>query len=198
MRLSEARKDYYRRLAREEGYKSRAAYKLLEAITKYKLIRPGDRVVDLGAAPGGWLQVASETVGSRGIVVGVDLSPLKVEMENTHALRMDVNDAALPEKVNGLLGGKADVLLSDLAPRISGIWELDQYKQIDLTIRSITIGDSLLRPGGNAMLKLFQGERFKEAENEARKRYGFVALMKPRASRNESSEMYLVCLGRLP
>jgi 23S rRNA (uridine2552-2'-O)-methyltransferase len=198
LRLSEARKDYYRRLAREEGYKSRAAYKLLEAITKYKLIRPGDRVVDLGAAPGGWLQVASETVGSRGIVVGVDLSPLKVEMENTRALRMDVNDTALPERVQELLGRPADVLLSDLAPRISGVWELDQYRQIDLTIRSITMGDSLLRPGGNAMLKLFQGERFKEAEDAARKRYGFVAIMKPRASRNASSEMYLVCLGRLP
>ncbi len=198
MRLSEARRDYYRRRAREEGYKSRAAYKLKEAITKYRLIRQGDRVVDLGAAPGGWLQVASEAVGSRGIVVGVDLSPVRVEMENTHNLKMDVNDPGLAERVTGLLGRPADVLLSDLAPRISGVWELDQYKQIDLTIRSITVGDTLLRPGGNAMLKVFQGERFKEAENEARKRYGFVAIMKPHASRNASSEMYLVCLGRLP
>jgi 23S rRNA (uridine2552-2'-O)-methyltransferase len=100
--------------------------------------------------------------------------------------------------VKGLLGRPADVLLSDLSPRISGVWELDQYKQIDLTMTSLAVGDSLLRPGGKAMFKVFQGERFSEAEREARRRYNFVAIMKPHASRNASSEMYLVCLGRLP
>ena len=133
MKLDEARRDYYRKRAREEGYESRAAYKLLEAIKKYRLIkRP------------------------------------------------------------------ADVLLSDLSPKISGAWDLDQYRQIDLTITSITIGDTLLRAGGNSMFKCFQGERFSEAEKEARQRYNFVAIMKPHASRNASSEMYLLCLGRRP
>ena len=198
MRLSEARKDFYRRKAREEGYKSRAAYKLLEAVQKYKLIKPGDRVIDLGAAPGGWLQVASQAVGGQGLAVGVDLSPIRLEADNMRTLRMDINDPALPETVKGLLKRPADVLLSDLSPRISGVWDLDQYRQIELTLKSITLGDELLKAGGNAMLKVFQGERFKEAEGEARKRYNFVAIMKPRASRNESSEMYLLCLGRLP
>lgn len=198
MRLSEARKDFYRRKAREEGYKSRAAYKLLEAVQKYKLIKPGDRVIDLGAAPGGWLQVASQAVGGQGLAVGVDLSPIRLEADNMRTLRMDINDPALPETVKGLLTRPADVLLSDLSPRISGVWDLDQYRQIELTLKSITLGDELLKAGGNAMLKVFQGERFKEAEGEARKRYNFVAIMKPRASRNESSEMYLLCLGRLP
>jgi len=197
MRLSEARRDYYRRRAKEEGYKSRAAYKLLEAVRRYRLIKPGDRVVDLGAAPGGWLQVASEAAGPRGLVVGVDLSPIKAEGENVRTLRMDINDAALVTKVEAVLNRPADVLLSDLSPKISGVWDLDQYRQIDLAIRSIAIGDALLRPGGNAMLKVFQGERFNEAEAEARKRYGFVSLMKPDASRPTSSEMYLLCLGRL-
>jgi 23S rRNA (uridine2552-2'-O)-methyltransferase len=190
LRLSEARKDYYRKRAKEEGYKSRAAFKLLEAIKKYKLIKPGDRVVDMGAAPGGWLQVASQAVGTTGIVVGVDLSPIEVEMDNTHP--------KLTETVKELLERPADVLLSDLSPKISGVWDLDQYRQIDLTIKSLTVGDVLLRPGGNAMLKVFEGERFTEAEQEARKRYNFVAIMKPDASRNASSEMYLLCLGRHP
>lgn len=198
MRLSEARRDYYRKRAREDGYKSRAAYKLLEAIKKYKLIRPGDRVIDLGAAPGGWLQVASEAVGPNGVVVGVDLSPIHIEMENTRTLKMDINNPKLTETVKEILKRPADVLLSDLSPRISGVWDLDQYRQIDLTITSITLGDTLLKPGGNAMLKVFQGERFREAEEEARKRYNFVAIMKPMASRNASSEMYLLCLGRRP
>jgi 23S rRNA (uridine2552-2'-O)-methyltransferase len=196
LRLDEARKDYYRKRAREEGYNSRAAYKLIEAVKKYKLIKPGDRVIDLGAAPGGWLQVASEAVGPRGIVVGVDLSPIHLELENVRTLKMDINDPKLSETVTGMLNRPADVLLSDLSPRISGVWDLDQYRQIDLTIRSITMGDTLLRKGGNAMLKAFQGERFTEAEKEARKRYDFVAIMKPNASRNASSEMYLLCLGR--
>jgi 23S rRNA (uridine2552-2'-O)-methyltransferase len=100
--------------------------------------------------------------------------------------------------VKELLERPADVLLSDLSPKISGVWDLDQYRQIDLTIKSLTVGDVLLRPGGNAMLKVFEGERFTEAEQEARKRYNFVAIMKPDASRNASSEMYLLCLGRHP
>lgn len=198
MKLDEARKDYYRKRAREEGYESRAAYKLLEAVKKYRLIKPGDRVIDLGAAPGGWLQVASKAVGSTGIVVGVDLSPIHLEMENTHTLKMDITDPKLSETVKELIKRPADVLLSDLSPKISGAWDLDQYRQIDLTINSITIGDTLLKVGGNAMFKCFQGERFSEAEKEARQRYNFVAIMKPHASRNESSEMYLLCLGRRP
>jgi 23S rRNA (uridine2552-2'-O)-methyltransferase len=196
MRLSEARKDYYRRRAKEEGYKSRAAYKLLEAIKRYNLIRPGDRVLDLGAAPGGWLQVASAAAGPRGLVVGIDISPIEVEAENVRTLRMDVADARVVGAVTEMLGRRADVMLSDISPRISGVWELDQYKQIDLTLRSISLGDELLRPGGNAMFKVFQGERFSEAEREARARYEFVSIMKPAASRSASSEMYLLCLRR--
>ena len=198
MRLSEARRDYYRKKAREEGYKSRAAYKLLEAIRKYRLVKPGDRVVDLGAAPGGWVQVASLAAGQQGLVVGVDLVPVKLRLENARTLVMDVTDPALSEKLTALLRRRADVLLSDLSPKLSGIWDLDQYKQIDLTIRSIAMTDTLLKPGGNAMFKVFQGERFNEAEQEARRRFRFVAIMKPQASRSASSEMYLVCLGRLP
>ena len=197
MRLSEAKTDYYRRRAREQGYKSRAAFKLLEAVKRYRLIRPGDRVLDIGAAPGGWLQVASEAAGESGLVVGVDLDEVRLNLPNVRTLRMDVYDPQTLEKLRGLLGSKADALLSDLSPKISGAWDLDHYKQIDLVLRSLSFGDEILRKGGNAMLKLFDGERFLEARGEAEKRYSRVVVMKPKASRSESSEMYLVCLDRL-
>jgi len=197
LKLDQAKRDYYRRLAREQGYKSRAAYKLLEAVRKYKLIKPGDRVMDIGAAPGGWVQVASEAVGDDGLVIGVDLSPVDLDLPNAHTLQMDVNDDSLFETVKTLLPGDADVLLSDISPNISGAWDLDHYRQIDLTLRSLQLSDLLLRTGGNAMFKIFEGERFAEIRKEAEKRFKTVTIMKPRASRRESSEIYLVCLGRL-
>src|SRR5580658_9828891 len=108
MRLADARSDYYRRKAREEGYKSRAAYKLLEAVKKYKLIKQGDRVLDLGAAPGGWVQVASNAAGDSGLVLGVDLSPVELDVANAHTLQMDINDPALFETIKTLLPTGAD------------------------------------------------------------------------------------------
>lgn len=196
MRLSEARSDYYRRKAREEGYKSRAAYKLLEAVKKYRLIKPGDRVLDIGAAPGGWLQVASEAVGESGRVVGIDLDEIRLNLSNVRTLRMDVYDKTTLEKARALMDMPADVMLSDLSPKISGAWDLDHYKQIELVLRSFSLGDDILRKGGNAMLKLFDGERFIEARKEAERRYTTVVVMKPKASRGGSSEMYFVCLGK--
>ena len=202
MKLEEAKNDYYRRLARAEGYKSRAAYKLLEAVGKYKLIRPGQSVIDLGSAPGGWFQVASETVGDSGTVVGVDLAPMRLMAAgNDRLIQADVNDPALPERVRGAIKAREpfpfDVLLSDLSPNISGVWELDHYKQVELVLRSLVIADALLRVGGNAMLKVFEGERFAETKKEAEKRFRTVHIMKPKASRPESSEMYLICLSKL-
>src|SRR5580658_9460369 len=102
MRLADARSDYYRRKAREDGYNSRAAYKLLEAVKKYRLIKPGDRVLDIGAAPGGWLQVASEAVGESGRVVGVDLEEIRLNLPNIKTLMMDVYDKTTLEKVLAL------------------------------------------------------------------------------------------------
>jgi len=196
LRLSEAKTDYYRRKAREQGYKSRAAYKLLEAVQKYRLIKPGDRVLDIGAAPGGWLQVASEAVGESGRVVGIDLDEIRLNLPNVRTLRMDVYDKATLETVRSLFDMPADVMLSDLSPKISGAWDLDHYKQTELVLRSFDLGDDILRKGGNAMLKLFDGERFIEARKEAEKRYTTVVVMKPKASRGSSSEMYFVCLGK--
>ena len=195
MRLQEARRDLYRRLAKEQGYKSRAAFKLIEANEKYGIIREGDRVVDLGAAPGGWLQVCSKLAGPHGLVLGVDLQEIRVRGENLRTLVMDVNDERAVEKVLEVTGGKVDVVLSDLAPSVSGVWELDHIRQVDLTLKVLDLSKTLLWRGGRAFVKLFEGERSQEARDELRKHFRTVRVVKPQASRSASSELYYYCDG---
>jgi 23S rRNA (uridine2552-2'-O)-methyltransferase len=198
MRLHEARKDLYRRLAKQQGYKSRAAFKLLEANERYGFINEGDRVVDFGAAPGGWLQVASQLVGPEGVVVGVDLDPVRLKEKNVVSLVLDVHDLKVAAKVLEALHGPADVALSDLSPTVSGVWELDQNRQVELTLRVVELCRPLLRPGGSAFCKLFEGERSQEVRTTLRNAFDAVRAVKPAASRNASSEMYYYCEGWKP
>ncbi|MDG6991228.1 MAG: RlmE family RNA methyltransferase [Nitrososphaerota archaeon] len=198
MRLNEARHDLYRRLAREQGYKSRAAFKLIEANERYDIIGPGNRVADFGAAPGGWMQVASQLVGPEGLVVGVDVSPIKLREKNVVSIKMDVHDPAVAEKVSKALGGRADVILSDLAPTVTGVWELDQTRQIDLTMRVLELARSLLKDDGGVFCKLFEGERSQEVRDFLREMFRNVRVVKPAASRNASSELYYYCEGLKP
>ena len=195
MRLHEARKDLYRRLAKEQGYRSRAAFKLIEANEKYGFIGEGSKVVDFGAAPGGWLQVCSRTVGRTGLVIGVDINEIKVRGENVKTMRIDGHDPKLPNLLASALGGKADVILSDLAPSVSGVWELDHTRQVDLTIRVLGLGEEVLRTGGYGFFKLFEGERSREGREEFRTHFRLVHAMKPQASRSASSELYYYCEG---
>jgi len=195
LRLSEARKDLYRRLAKEQGYKSRAAFKLIEANEKYGFIDEGDVVVDFGSAPGGWLQVCARVVGPTGKAVGVDLHPVHLKDKNAVSLVMDVNDEKVAARVFEQAGRKADVVLSDLAPSVSGVWELDQTLQVDLTLRVLALCETLLKRGGAAFLKLFEGERSPEARAEMRTRFETVRAVKPAASRSASSELYYYCDG---
>jgi 23S rRNA (uridine2552-2'-O)-methyltransferase len=195
MRLNESKRDLYRRLAREQGYKSRAAFKLIEANERYGFLRSGVKVLDLGAAPGGWLQVASELVGPAGLVVGIDTSPIRLKEKNVVSAKMDVNDATLVPKVMELLGGRADVILSDLSPSVSGVWEIDQTKQVDLTLRALDLASSLLKEEGSVFCKLFEGIRAQEVRDEFRRRFRLVRVIKPAASRSASSELYYYCEG---
>ncbi|MDG6898301.1 MAG: RlmE family RNA methyltransferase [Nitrososphaerota archaeon] len=195
MRLQEARRDLYRRLAKEQGYKSRAAFKLIEADEKYGIIREGDRVVDFGAAPGGWLQVCSKLAGPEGLVVGLDLQEIRVKGENIETVVADVNAPGTLEKVLRLTGGKVDVVLSDLSPSVSGVWELDHIRQVDLTLKVLELCESLLRRGGNAFFKLFEGERSQEGREALRRAFKTVRVVKPAASRSASSELYYYCEG---
>jgi len=195
MRLNEARKDLYRRLAKEQGYKSRAAFKLIQANERYGFLREGQKVVDFGAAPGGWLQVVSEIIGPSGLVVGVDLSPIRLKVKNIIAIRTDVHDPGVAAKVKDALGGPADVVLSDLSPSVSGVWELDQTRQVDLTLRVLELSRELLKEGGSVFCKLFEGERSQEVRDSFRRMFRSVRVLKPAASRTASSELYYFCEG---
>ncbi len=195
MRLHEARKDLYRRLAREQGFKSRAAFKLIEANEKYDFIRDGEKVVDFGAAPGGWLQVSSRLVGESGLVVGLDLSDIHLREKNVKTVRMDVHNPKAADAILAITGSQVPVVLSDLAPTVSGIWEIDHTKQIDMTLRVIELSGTLLQPGGSSFFKLFEGERSREAREVFKARYRDVRPVKPKASRSVAAELYYFCDG---
>lgn len=197
MKLEEARRDHYRKLARKEGYRSRAAYKLVELDDRRNLISQGSLVLDFGCAPGGWMQVSSERVGDKGLVIGIDKDAVEPPGENCKTLTMDILDQRLVEEVIKLAGRKADVILSDLAPKVSGIWELDEARQTELTNRLFSLLPELLRMGGNAVFKVFQGEDEKEVIRKSKVLFGKASVEKPPASRKESSEFYLVCLNYL-
>lgn len=194
MRLQEAKRDYYRKVARKEGFRSRAAYKLLEINNSYHIIQRGMYVVDLGCAPGGWLQVASKMVGPSGKVLGVDIRPIE-PLPNVQFIQSDLADSSLAEKILDKIGRKVNVLLSDVAPNVSGIWQLDHARQISLTQNAVSIAEKILTRNGSAVLKAFEGDMFNELRDELKKKFNTVHLYKPKSSRKESSEMYLVCLG---
>jgi 23S rRNA (uridine2552-2'-O)-methyltransferase len=196
VRLSEARKEYFRRRAREEGYLSRAAYKLIQMDDKYRLLLPGSRVLDLGCAPGGWSQVACERVTRLGVVVGVDLSQVRYDAPNFRFVKGDI---ASPETVESIkkISATYDVLLSDLSPKMMGVWDADSARQIFLSADALRLAEVVLRRSGKAIFKLFQGEGTDDFIREAKKHFDVVVISKPPASRKQASEIYLVCTGFL-
>jgi 23S rRNA (uridine2552-2'-O)-methyltransferase len=197
LKLSQAKRDYYRRKAKKEGYKSRAAFKLSELVNKYQLIQEGDYVVDFGCAPGGWLQVASKRVGDEGRVFGFDLKKVNIDLSNVYTYVLDVNSQDALNFVKKSVVYEVDVILSDLAPNIVGVWELDHARQIDLTSKVIDMVPHLLRPGGNCVFKVFQGSYLEMVRDRLKKMFENVFVTKPSASRKESSEIYIVCLSFL-
>jgi len=193
LRLEDAKKDHYRKLAKEQGYRSRSAFKLIELNQKYNLIKSNDNILDFGAAPGGWLQVASKLVMPKGKVIGVDLLPIKPINENVTIFQGDIRDEKVVNNILNKVGRKVDVILSDIAPNISGIWKIDHNNQIDLTRLIINRFPELLEKNGGCLLKAFDGPMLKPLENELRKNFINVKLIKPKVSRNASSELYIAC-----
>jgi 23S rRNA (uridine2552-2'-O)-methyltransferase len=193
MRLADARRDQYRRLAKDQGYRARSAYKLLQMNRSYNIIKKGDRVVDLGCAPGGWLQVAMKEVGSSGKVIGVDLKPV-TPVAGATILQGSIENPNVLGKIAEILGCKADVILSDMAPNVSGVWDIDHARQISLSTIALGFARQVLRVGGSSVFKIFEGEMVKEFKSELQNSFGKVLLSKPSASRQESSELYIVCL----
>jgi len=193
MRLADARKDQYRRLAKDQGYRARSAYKLLQLNNSYHIIKKGSKVVDLGCAPGGWLQVVTKEVGQAGKVVGIDLKPVE-SVTGATVLKGNIEDVDMFEKIAGILGSKADVILSDLAPNVSGLWDIDHARQISLSATALGFARQVLRVGGSAVFKVFEGDLLNEFRADLKTSFGRVLLNKPSASRQESSELYIVCL----
>ncbi|MDH4323741.1 MAG: RlmE family RNA methyltransferase [Betaproteobacteria bacterium] len=182
--------DVYVRKAKEAGYRSRAAYKLLEIDAKERLLKPGMRVLDLGAAPGGWSQVAAGKVKPGGVVVAVDL----LEMKPVHGVTVFKGDFRESD-LETALGGKADVVLSDMMPNVTGVPLVDQARAVELLIAAIDLCRRVMKPEGVFLAKMFHGEAFDEVLRALKSSFQTVAAHKPAASRGESRENYLLARG---
>jgi 23S rRNA (uridine2552-2'-O)-methyltransferase len=191
--IQQRKKDYYYKKAKEEKYRSRATYKLFQAIEKYHFMKSGDIVVDLGAAPGGWVQAARKTVGTKGFVLGVDLKPIAPFLAtNVRTIIGDLNESETLEQVLSMLPGKADVVMSDASPNISGIWEVDHARQIDLAEQSLKIALETLRSSGSFFAKVFEGDLLNDFIAKVKEHFETVRIIKPKASRAKSSELFIL------
>ena len=184
--------DPYVAAAKAQGWRSRAAFKLIELDDRFKLIRPGVRVVDLGAAPGGWTQVAIRRGATE--VVGVDLLPID-RIPGAQLIEGDFSDPDMPERLTSLLGGKADLVMSDMAPNTTGHAGTDHLRIIGLAELALEFALEILAPGGAFIAKVFQGGTEKEMLKPLKKHFNFVRHAKPPASRKESSEQYVIATG---
>ena len=190
--LAEHASDEFVKRARAEGWRSRAVFKLAEIQAAERLLRPGIRCVDLGAAPGGWSQYAARIVGGASRIVATDILPMDA-IAGVDFVQGDFREQGVFEEVQACLGGeKVDLVLSDMAPNLAGIDAVDQPRSMYLAELALDFADRVLAPGGDALIKLFQGAGFDEIVREARRRYGRVVTKKPKASRSRSPEIYLL------
>ncbi|MEK7690599.1 MAG: RlmE family RNA methyltransferase [Bdellovibrionota bacterium] len=190
-------KDYYFHKAKKENYAARSAFKIEEIDQRFRLIRGGDHVLDLGAAPGSWSQYASRRVGPRGRVLGADLQPIKVTLTNALFVVADVldpnPDGPLPLAMKeGSFRPEFDVVLSDMAPKTVGVKITDQVRSFELSMMAIAVADKKLRKGGHFVCKLFHSEEFEKFRAELRKRFEKVEILRPRSTRTESKEIFLI------
>ncbi len=194
--IQDRKREYYYKKAKEENYRSRATYKLVQANTKYGFIQRNSVVVDLGAAPGGWIQAARKMTGKNGFVLGIDLKPIEpFTQEYVRTIIADFTEPDTVEQIRSFLPREADVVISDAAPNITGVWEVDHARQIDLATKALEIAQCVLKPGGNFFVKLFEGEMFNDYILTVKDLFDTVKIVKPEASRQKSSEMYLLALG---
>lgn len=193
--IQDRKRDYYYKKAKQEKYRSRAAYKLFQTIKKYHFIEYGDVVVDLGAAPGGWIQAARKTVGNKGFVLGVDLKSIEpFPQRYVRTIVCDITDQEAEQQILEMLPRKADAVISDASPNISGVWEVDHARQIDLAQKALEIALVALRPCGNFFVKVFQGDMLDDFTHKVKQHFETVLVIKPKASRTKSSEIFI--LGR--
>ncbi len=196
MKLADSKKDQFRRLAREQGYRSRSAFKLKQINESYKILNRGNCVVDIGCAPGGWIQIALSEVGPKGKVIGIDIKKIE-PLTKAFIIQGNIQDEEIINSILKFSNSSVDVVLSDLSPNVSGNWDLDHARQIDLTRTALKLSNKILKKDGKVVLKVFQGDMLNELIDELKKEFKKIIRTKPNASRQTSSEIYLICIGKL-
>lgn len=187
--------DYYAKRAREERYPARSVYKLEEIQKKFTVLKRNSRVLDLGCCPGSWLLFASETVGKKGLVVGVDINPLNVPLPpNARFVQNDV--LAWEESFVEAIGTSFQAVLSDMAPSTTGSKSVDAQRSLELSEAALAVSNRVLRPGGSFVCKVFQGPDFKAFSDGLKQSFRRVAHFKPKSSRKASKEIYIVGMGK--
>ena len=189
---SEKKREHFYKEAKRVGYRARSAFKLKQIQEKFKILKKGNTVIDLGAAPGGWSQVAKEIVGEKGTVSGIDISPIKPISGITFLQGDMTKDTSIQELINIVGEKKADVVLSDMSPDISGTYSMDHARSIFLSEQALITAELVLKPGGNFICKVFSGEELQDFVQKINKRFRNVKCFSPDASRKSSSEIYIV------
>ena len=192
--MSYQRKDPFYKKAKDKGYRARSSFKLKQIQKKFSIMKRGDLVVDLGAAPGGWSQVASEFVGSNGTVVAVDRLPIReFQNENIIRLQLDMQSPKLLDFLSNDIKREVDVVLSDLAGNVSGNWDLDSDRQLYLASLALSTAKKFLKKEGNFVTKVFRGANLREFEDEIKDEFEFIKHWRPPATRKTSAEEYIIC-----
>ncbi|RKX60012.1 MAG: 50S rRNA methyltransferase [Thermodesulfobacteriota bacterium] len=187
-------RDHYFKKARKQGFPARSVYKLEEAQKKYRFLKPGQAVLDLGACPGSWSKYAAGVAGPKGLVVAVDIQKLSVMADNIRVLQRDVYDLKLSELRE--ISPYFAVVLSDMAPKTTGRKDVDHFRSVALAERALVLARELLKPGGTFFCKVFQGEDFPSFRNDCRESFRSVRVVKPKSSRPESVELFLLCTDK--
>ncbi|MBU7001401.1 MAG: methyltransferase domain-containing protein [Theionarchaea archaeon] len=190
--MSYRRKDGYWRQAKKEGYRSRASYKLMQLNSTFRLLKKGDAVLDIGCAPGGWMQAAREIVGDPGYVLGIDLQKIApFEEENVEALQADITRSDILTIIRERKE-VFDVVISDISPNISGIWDVYHFRSVELSEKALDLAVELLRNRGNFLVKVFQGEATRDFFEKVKAHFSYAKISSPKASRKSSAEVYVI------
>jgi len=192
--VQERKHEHYYKLAKKLNYRSRASFKLMQIDNRFNIFREGDSVVDLGASPGGWLQVAKQRVGDGGKMVGVDLRPIK-PLDGVTTIIGDITDDSTMRALIEAAGGKVDVVLSDMAPNIGGHYSTDHARSVDLCMYAVAVCDRALKKNGRMVVKVFMGDMLDLLQKELESRFESVRVHSPAASRDASSEVYVISKG---
>lgn len=190
-------KDHYFKKAKKENFAARSVYKLDEIDRRFHLLKAGQRVLDLGAAPGSWSQYCSKQVGDKGVVIGIDLTPITIRLGNAHFIQGDILTMNLQETLSPYdLTTPFDLVISDMAPKTTGIKITDQMRSFELCQMALTVAQKYLKPGGNFVCKFFHSDEFKNLQSQMQQAFKRVEAIRPESTRSASKEIFLVGISK--